>query len=402
MRKFRDYMARRNRSIHGWIVLWATALLLYLAKAGRGEPQAVEPADWVFVAWASLILLIAAGEYVKKYTRFYGMNSTSFTGKTSQEELADVARSLSFDAGAYFTLLGKRLLPVQLFSQVVILTAGVVTKIRITRLVFFEVAIAMLPWLCLWMKQMELTRAMTRGRGAGEILLVSVFRVFATFFRVLLVGIAFVMFVFFLIDTFGIQPLLASIDQQDVVRFGFNGDFWMVIAVVAGVGISLLFTDTDKELVMTVYGKVRTGLLAVLLVSLVLSVSIYCHQTAAGDHVRLTKDAITVKKAGNEKNYGFDDVTGYRIYCQNEALQMELSFRDGTKETIFKGASEETEGWRNEYYGDANYADYLVDQFMERGVMGTLEDQEKLEKIISGYDKQIWDAYLHLEERLGK
>ena len=107
-----------------------------------------------------------------------------------------------------------------------------------------------------------------------------------------------------------------------------------------------------------------------------------------------------VRKDGIEKTYGLEDIADYRIFCQNSALQMELSFQDGNKETLFKSISEDTEGWRETYYSDYNYVAHLVDSLLELGVTGTMEDKEQLEQIVSSYDQECMDGFEHFSEVL--
>ena len=176
----------------------------------------------------------------------------------------------------------------------------------------------------------------------------------------------------------------------------------MIATVVSCIGISLFFTDTDKELVVALWGKVRAGIIAALLVIMVVSIGMYCRAVTTGDLVKMTENSIMVRKDGIEKTYGLEDIADYRIFCQNSALQMELSFQDGNKETLFKSISEDTEGWRETYYSDYNYVAHLVDRLQELGVTGTMEDLEQLEQIVSSYDQECIDGFEHFSEVLAR
>jgi hypothetical protein len=406
MNDFRMYMGKRNKSIYGWIVIWLTGIVLFLLTSEKYGKTAGEHVGMVYVLGAGLLLLMATAEYVKKYTHFYGMGSASnevgFLGSPSQENLADIARSLSFDAGSYFFLLGKRLLPMQVVSEVIVLAIGLIGKIQILQLIIFMIMIVLLPWAWLLVKRIQLQRMMTRGSNAGERFLLGFLRAIATFARIILVGLSFVYFAFLVIGLCGTSKLLAGIDEQEVVRFSMNGGIWIIATVVSCIGISLFFTDTDKELVIALWGKVRTGIIAALLVVMVVSIAMYCRAVTKGDLVKLTENAIMVRQHGIEKTYGLGDIADYRIFCQNSAVQMELSFRDGNKETLFKGISEDTEGWYQAYYSDYNYVAHLVDSLKELGVTGTLEDQGKLEQIVSTYDQECIDGFEHFSEALAR
>ena len=349
MNDFRSYMGKRNKSIYGWIVIWLTGIMLFLLmseKYGKNDGGRIGMA---FVLGAGLLLLMATAEYVKKYTHFYGMESASgeagFIGSPSHEDLTDVARVLSFDAGSYFFLLGKRLLPMQIVSEVIVLAIGLIARIQIAQLLVFLVMIALLPWAWLLVKRFQLERMMTRGYSVAEKFLIGFLKAIGTFARIILVGLSFVSFVLLVIELCGTSKLLAGIDEQEAVRFSMNGGIWMIATVVSCIGISLFFTDTDKELVVALWGKVRTGIIAALLVIMAVSITMYCRAVTTGDLVKMTENSFMVRKDGIEKTYGLEDIADYRIFCQNSALQMELSFQDGNKETLFKGISEVTDGW---------------------------------------------------------
>ena len=406
MNDFRSYMGKRNKSIYGWIVIWLTGIMLFLLmseKYGKNDGGRIGMA---FVLGAGLLLLMATAEYVKKYTHFYGMESASgeagFIGSPSHEDLTDIARVLSFDAGSYFFLLGKRLLTMQIVSEVAVLAIGLIARIQIAQLLVFLVMIALLPWAWLLVKRFQLERMMTRGYSVAEKFLIGFLKAIGTFARIILVGLSFVSFVLLVIGLCGTSKLLAGIDEQEAVRFSMNGGIWMIATLVSCIGISLFFTDTDKELVVALWGKVRAGIIAALLVIMVVSIGMYCRVVTTGDLVKMTENSIMVRKDGIEKTYGLEDIADYRIFCQNSALQMELSFQDGNKETLFKSISEDTEGWRETYYSDYNYVAHLVDGLLELGVTGTMEDQEQLEQIVSSYDQECKDGFEHFSEVLAR
>ena len=80
---------------------------------------------------------------------------------------------------------------------------------------------------------------------------------------------------------------------------------------------------------------------------------------------------------------------------------MELSFRDGKKETIFKSATEETDGWYEKYCGDCNYALHLAEKLSAQGVVGTMADRERLENVMKDYDPQIKEGFAKLVAVMG-
>lgn len=406
MNDFRIYMGKRNRSVYGWIVIWLTAVALFLTTAEKADVTAGGRVWQIYLLGAGLLILMAVGEYVRKYTHFYGMepasNETSVVGVPAKEELADIVKCISFDAGTYCFLLGKRLLPTQMISVAAVIAIGMLLRVQILQIGLFAGMIMVLPWMWLWLKKTQLQFAMTCGGFAGSKFLIGFLRSIWGLARILLVGLSFVHFATFVIEICGTSKLLAGISDQEVVRFSMGGNLWLIATIVSSIGISLFFTDTDKELVITLWGKVRTGIIAVLAVILVLSIGMYCRNVTNGELVKLTENSITVRQNGRETRYGLEDITDYRIYCQNSAIQMELSFMDGSKETIFKGAAEDTEGWQEAYYSDYNYVAHLVESLAKLGVTGTLEDSERLEQIVNTYDPQCIEGFRYFSGLLAE
>ncbi len=186
MNDFRSYMGRRNRSIYGWIVIWFTGILLFLLMSEKYARNNGGRVGMIFVLGAGLLLLMATAEYVKKYTHFYGMapssGEESFIGSPSQEDLTDIARVLSFDAGSFFFLLGKRLLPMQIVSEVIVLAIGLIGQIQILQLIVFLILLALLPWAWLLVKRFQLERMMTRGYSVAEKFLIGFLKAIKNFF----------------------------------------------------------------------------------------------------------------------------------------------------------------------------------------------------------------------------
>lgn len=404
MNDFRIYMGNRNRTFFGWIVIWLTAIALFLTTAEKYD----QPADgrvWqAYIFGAGMLLLMAMMEYVKKYTCFYGMEPASegtvFVGVPVLEDLTDIAKCLSFDAGTYCVLLGKAFLPMQIISAASVIAIGMILHVQTLQIALFAGMIALLPWTWLLVKKMQLQHVMTHADFPGSKLLLGLLNGIWMLARILLVGFSFVHFALLAIGFFGTSKLLAGIDGQEAVRFSMDGGFWLIVAVISCIGISILFTDTDREMVIAILEKARAGILVALVGIMVLSIGMYCRNITTGKLVRLTKDEIMVRKAGNETCYKLEDITDYRIFCQNSAIQMELSFYDGNKETIFKSGSEETEGWNKAYYSDYNYVAYLVDRLTKLGVNGTLEDEDRLERIVSTYDQECVDGFRYFSEIL--
>lgn len=399
MNEFRKYMGKKHWRLNGWIVIWLTSAL-YLMITGNKVAESLERA---YLAGAILFVMAAVHTYVRKYTRFYFSEMRDVKGPKLQvhADLEDVIRSLSFDPAAYFIILGKRLLPVQICSAVTFLLAGALKLITLEKALIIAVIYLAVPWIYLVLKAYELQWYMTHACGAGRRFLIGAVGAFADLCRILMMGISFLTVTFEIIGLLGSNQLLEGVNEQEAVRFSSNVGIWIVIIVVASIMLSLFASGAFDDANYSIWGKARRVIIAGLLAAFVLATGVYCYQLTH-NHVKITETSVTVRRGGVDTVYGLDEIASYRIYCRSENLEMELCFRDGKTATLFGDATEETDAWNDKYYGDASYAAYLVDYLTMRGVRGTLEDREEIEDVMRGYDAELRKGFQHVVEVIGK
>lgn len=388
-------MGRKHWRLNGWIVTWLTSVLFLMISGNK----VAESLEGTYVAGAILFVMAAVHTYVRKYTRFYFSEMKDVKGPKLRvhSDLEDVIRSLSFDPSAYFIILGKRLLPMQIGSAAVFLLTGALKLITLEKALIIAVIYLAVPWIFLFLKAYEFKWYMTHLCGVGRRFLIGAFGAFGDLCRILLMGIAFLSFSFGIMGFLGSNQLMEGVNEQEAVRFSSNVGIWIVIVVVASILLSLFASGAFDDANYSIWGKARRVIMAGLLAALILATGVYCYQLTH-NHVKVTETSVTVRHGGVDTVYGFDEITSYRIYCRSESLEMELRFKDGKAATLFGDAAEETDAWNDKYYGDANYAAYLVDYLTKRGVRGTLEDREKIEDVMRGYDAELKAGFAHVVE----
>jgi len=386
-------MGKKHWRLNGWIVVWLTSVI-YLMISGNKVAESLEGA---YLAGAILFVMAAVHVYVRKYTRFYFSEMKDVKGPKLQvhSDLEDVIRSLSFDPAAYFIILGERLLPMQICSAATFLLAGALKLITLEKAFIIAVIYLMVPWIFLCLKAYGFQWYMTHACGVGRRFLIGAFGAFSDLCRILMMGISFLTFAFGIIGLLGSNQLMEGVNEQEAVRYSCNVGIWIVVVVVASILLSLFASGAFDDANYSIWGKARRVIIAGLVAAFALATGVYCYQLTH-NHVKLTETSVTVRRGGVDTVYGLDEIASYRIYCRSENLEMELRFRDGKSATLFGDAAEETDAWNDKYYGDANYAAYLVDYLTKRGVRGTLEDQEKIEDGMRGYDAELKAGFAHV------
>lgn len=392
-------MGKKHRRLNGWIVVWLTSAM-YLMISGNRVAEALEGA---YLGGAILFVMAAVHTYVRKYARFYFSEMRNVSGPKLQvhADLEDVIRSLSFDPAAYFIILGKRLLPMQIGSAAVFLLAGALRLITLEKAMIIAVIYLAVPWIFLCLKAYEFQWYLTHVCGAGRRFLIGAFGAFADLCRILMMGISFLTITFEIIGLLGSNQLMEGVNEQEAVRYSCNVGIWIVIIVVAPILLSLFASGAFDDANYGIWGKARRVIMAGLLAAFILATGVYCYQLTH-NHVKLTETSVTVRRGGIDTVYGLDEIASYRIYCRSENLEVELHFRDGKSATLFGDAAEETDAWNDKFYGDANYAAYLIDYLTKHGIRGTLEDREEIEEVMRGYDAELRKGFQHVVEVIGK
>ena len=119
--------------------------------------------------------------------------------------------------------------------------------------------------------------------------------------------------------------------------------------------------------------------------------------TASKDNVTIREDSFTVKKAGKSTDYTIDEVESFRVYEYDNAVQVELTVKGGEKIRLFDDSMDDTDAWAEKYTSDYDYAAKLSERLMSKGISGTLEERDELEKIVKNMNKKNRDGFEELK-----
>ena len=112
-------------------------------------------------------------------------------------------------------------------------------------------------------------------------------------------------------------------------------------------------------------------------------------------YTEIYEDKIIVSNFDRTKEYSLSEIESFKVYEDDEELQVKVTFKDGFSETLFGSVATNTEAFDEKYYSIYNFMEEMLPIYMENGAKGEIdkEDMEKLREIIKGYDKEIREAF---------
>jgi hypothetical protein len=393
---FRKYMGKSNRQLFGWIFTWITSVLMFCIST-KSESVTFEKLDGFNTALAVILLLIAVNMYIDKYSKFYGskdMDRTEDLALLRNESVTDIMKSHSFNMGLYFKALYIKLVPIQIASAVLLGVAGAFKVFPMTNAVIFVGVMLAAPGLMIFMRYLVADYELDHSFGLGRKIVYGLFKGIYSFARIFVVGVSFIMLGTLALAVFSSNTVMKGVDDSVPVSFTSNTGIFLIIMFVAAILLCLFLTDTDKELLVSSWVKVRNVLMIVSIATIIVTAAIYTY-VYKNSNVMLTENSITVNNYGTKTEYTLDDIESYRVYYKqgDDAMDMEVTFKDGHVETLFKGNSDSTNAWSDKYLSDYHYAYDLMCKLADRGIVGTIDDKDKIEKTVSGYDERIYEAY---------
>lgn len=378
MENFRKYMAEKNRLLKGWIVIWISAIGTLLINGvtdyeGKGH-------HLYLTILAAILFFLAGSDYVSKYTK--------------QGKLAGIMKSHAFDGRTYFGLLAKRIVPMQAGSLLILLVASILQKTELKTALLFGCMILVLPQFAVAVKYI----AHEKSQQCGLLwpALINTGKFMEIFLRIIALGAAFIEFAVFFVNAFGIQPVMKTIDANTVASFQFHDDLLMIICFVTVALASLFFSDRGVEDPIFAWIKFRKASVTVLLLISITSGALYCHSIRS-DYVCLMEDSFIVKSGDTIKTYTLEEISSYRIFANDLALAMEVTFTDGTSQKLFTDSSEDTKAWSDKYYGNYRYVSYLTQSLKNLGITGTLENSDVLDDTVKTNSPAIQADYAQIK-----
>ena len=389
--KLRVYIGKCNRQLFGWVITWIIGVLMFLTT--DSDKTTLEKMNGFNAGLACMLIFLATQMYIDKYMRFFGTKDTDKIEDISllrNESLTDIMRCHSFDMKLYFRSLFLRMIPIMAVSVAVLVQAGVFKLIRIENALIFAALVVFIPAVNILIRYFVAAYCMNHRLGLAIKIVFSIARGIYNFLRIFTVGVSAIMIDMLVLAILSSSLLMKGIDQNAVVRFESNTGFTMLIIIVGTMLFTLFITDTDKELLATRWVKFRNKLMVLTFMTVIIVGIAYVY-LYLNNNVMLTEDSIMVNHFGEKTEYAIDDITGYRV-CYREDMDMDITFSDGRVENIFRDTCDDTDAWRAKYYSDYNYAAELMGKLSERGVKGTVDDEEMLLQSVSGYDKECRDG----------
>ncbi|MBQ8950872.1 MAG: hypothetical protein IJ065_06845 [Eubacterium sp.] len=396
IKNFISYMGRNNRQLFGWIVTWITSVLMFCISV-NSEGVTKENLSAFNTVLAVMLLVIAVNMYIDKYIRFYRTKDISKIEDAAflrNESLIEVMKSHSFDMGMYFKELYVRLIPVQIISSVLLCIAGIFKFYPMTYAALFAAIMLVVPGLAAFIRYRAAAFELNHRVGLLFKVVMGLIKGVYSFARIFVVGVSFIMLGTLALAIFSSNVVLKGFDDGTAVCITSNTGILMIIMFVAAIILCLFLTDTDREMLVQAWIKVRYVIIILALVTIVGAAGVYTY-VYSKSNVVLKEDSITVNQYGSTTEYSLDDIETYRVYYKqsDETMDMEITFKDGHVENIFKGNSDSTDAWGEKYFSDYHYAYDLMSKLSDRGVVGTIDDRDRIEKTVSGYDEKIYEAY---------
>ena len=367
-----------NKGHYGWLIMWSVSVTTFLGCDG-------------FKYIAAALLAGAVVLYVDKFTSFFVRSGEEGSKFDARRSIIDTMRYHSFDAGRYFLKLCRTFIPVQLIS-LLITGALIITKIYGHKDGFILlILITVIPEIVFGIRYLTVRYILSHSEESKYL------------FGAVNVLIKFLMFLGFIICSVVLilvtaaipssAIMMKNIDQESVIRIGSDTGVFIVLIVASGLAMLVLALD-----ILPVVTSAKKKFQVIGAVVFVLSITAFCI-FGTQKHIVISEDSFLVKNFGYEKEYSYDEVKNYRVYADEQSsFQMELTFDDDKSYKLFLGTADDTEGWKERFATDYDYAVFLAGKLKDKGISGELQDPEKLEELVSGMDKSCRAAYVELAE----
>ncbi|MCR4608894.1 MAG: hypothetical protein K5750_04255 [Eubacterium sp.] len=398
MNDFSKKIKRINKCRIGWIVLWIMGLLMFSltevrnARAHSGHRN---------ILIGTILILVASIDYVCKYYYIY---KDSFQKKAGflwgyiyerPSSLSDILRSHSFDVNKYSGIILRRLLPLQVVSGALLITAGLLDIFTLSDSLITAGICFMIPTIVIYSAGMLAKRNLTHNKTRLQI----VFAGLSGFYNFIKAATA-------IIAAFKVSILITAICSSNIImkdisndvvaRVSSNSDKYVGTAILSFVLAVFLILDGNFHITRAAKRHVA----AVFLVAIfVFAVTMFTY-TARNKNVTIYSNeqgfTFTVNKDKTHTDYTLDSVKSFRVYEEDNSIQIELSTDQNTSFKLFAESMDDTEAWNDKYHSDYNYAAELCRKLTEKGITGKLEEKEKLEKSIKDKDEETHQGFIEI------
>lgn len=333
----------------------------------------------------SVIILFFSKHYLNQYL---SIKQNIGFGIAENEYLYKIARTQAFPVKKYFNFIRKKLL----IWQIIILIYSVVMALIDKEYtgIIGGVIMAVIPLGVSYIVQKTFEyRISHRANGVADGLL--------GFLKGVL-GIVEVVIVFiYLITGFMIVWAICTdvfgkeLNESKIVYRSFEDEtIFTVMVVVFVIFVSTCMLDLKKKPVFT---RILAG-------SIVAVVGIIGIISERNNYTDITLDKITVASSEEKKEYRFDEIKSFEVFCHNDSIQVRLYFNDENDILLFSGMGTSTEAYDEKYYSEYNFVADLVAKFLDYGIEGKMRDAGKLQNSVEGYDEKVKDGLGEIIELL--
>jgi len=383
MKDFFLEIKKQNKVRNGWIVLWIVgALSLFLE--GKN------------MLCGMVLILAAAADYLDKYTTIYRYEKKGFFNEEfGSASLKNIMNTQSFDVKEYFKILSRRFLPLQIISAFIVIGTAFF-KIRSVSTSLLAAGIVLLVPSVLFLAEAALFKYSLTHDSKKHLILDSVVKSGFNIVKMVICASMTMMIILLALSIISSNLVMKGVSDSSIVRVAYNGDIYAGMSVIASV--VLVFSLLDGRFHVLKSGKrhIFSVLAAVIMIA-----GVILYSFAAKEHnVMISEDKIIVRERSEERSYGLEDVESFRVYSDDDALQIELAVSDGKTVKLFATTLDDTTAWKDRYSNDYSFAAEFCGRLIERGIPGKLEEKDKLGKIADKKSEKCRESFQEIVNML--
>ena len=395
-----------NRSVWGYIVTWIIAMLVVLMIGNEPDVVAGSFMDRLQFILLSMLLMVMTNSYIAKYTKIYREKIGANKADDKQigwlildcEDLLSVLKNHGFDVTAYYAELAKRFFPMIPVSIIIVFVFGMTNLVYRKAIPYVCTMFVLIPAIVFLIRYLKTFYEMTHRKGVPVKIVEELCKAIFGMMRLMAVGVSVILLLLLVSGILsGYVRMRGTVDTEPI-RFSSDAGILIVGMMITAMIAAIYLTDMDRDMLrFPVVSKRKWGvILSVGLCLLMIGAYAYIMEN---EYVKLTEDKIVVASRGDLREYGMDDIVGYRIYGTDE-FKMELTFTDGTKTNIFRSVSDDTTAWSDLYETDFQYAAGLSTLLKKRGITGTVDDLQKMENYVGTLDPICQDGFREIIRNL--
>ncbi len=394
MNDFIKYIREQNKRRIGWALLWLLGLFIFTCKDGKVEQLTTGVGYTVF--GAALVFMAVLDHMINYLTIYRGAGDLKvYMSETVRGDgsLVRIMKAHSFDVDAYFNGILRRLLPLQLVSLAINIVFIFAKIHKVSDALIISGLVLIIPAAVNYIARSVFKYLLTHEGRRIVAVLKALSRGLFNLIKLVAGIAAALMLVILIISIVSSNIVMKDISNDEVVRVSSGADAYMAVALIASAVFIYLILDGSYHLL----SALMRHIIAVFFAAAAIGGIVMFVMTASKDNVTIREDSFTVKKAGKSTDYTIDEVESFRVYEYDNAVQVELTVKGGEKIRLFDDSMDDTDAWAEKYTSDYDYAAKLSERLMSKGISGTLEERDELEKIVKNMNKKNRDGFEELK-----